>query len=123
MNNEICNAIDKLAEKFGIAVNWGNENVVPYIQDLIARYSKLQIVHLGIWGVILVILIIASIIGVIFSLTDKIENDNISAVVLGFSVIGMILCALIFPLVLYNFMGWIFVPDMQFMEEVLKIIK
>lgn len=96
---------------------------MPYIQDLIARYSKLQIVNLGIWGVILVILIIASIIGVIFSPTDKIENDNISAVVLGFSVIGMILFALIFLLVLYNFMGWIFVPDMQFMEEVLKIIK
>ena len=123
MDNEICNVIDKLAEKFGIAVNWGNENVMPYIQDLITRYSNLQIVNLGIWGVILVILIIASIIGVIFSLTDKIENDNISAVVLGFSVIGMIFFALIFPVVLYNLMGWIFVPDMQFMEEVLKIIK
>ena len=70
MDNEICNAIDKLAEKFGLAINWGNENIVPYIQDLIARYSKLQIVNLGIWGVILVILIIASIIGVIF-FTDR----------------------------------------------------
>lgn len=40
MNNEIISVIDALCEKFGIAIDWGTENVFPAVQDLITRYTN-----------------------------------------------------------------------------------
>lgn len=134
MDNEICNVIDKLAEKFGLAVNWGNENIMPYIQDLIARYSRCQIINLGIWSLIMFTLMILCFVEIVYSLRSikkrkqvykdsiSIQEDDMSEANLGISTIGMILSAIICPFIYSNLMQWIFIPDMKFMEEVLKMV-
>ena len=37
---EINNAIDKICEKFGIMVDWTQQNVQPYITDSCERVCK-----------------------------------------------------------------------------------
>lgn len=134
MDNEICNAIDKLAEKFGIAVNWGNENVVPYVQDLISRYSKSQIINLAIFSVIILACMISCIIGIVYYVrsikrkqliykeNDTIQDDDANEAILMPSIVGIFFFGTIFPFVFAKLMNWIFVPDMEFMKEVLKMI-
>lgn len=45
MDKELCNVIDKIAEKIGIVIDWSNENVMPYIQDIMQRYRTMNIVN------------------------------------------------------------------------------
>ena len=38
VSDQIIQVIDALCEKFGIAVNWTGENVIPYIEELCGRF-------------------------------------------------------------------------------------
>ncbi len=38
MSEEIIKVLDNLAQKFGIAIDWTSQNVMPYVQDLVSRY-------------------------------------------------------------------------------------
>ena len=40
---EINNAIDKICEKFGVMVDWTQQNVQPYMTDLCERVCKYEI--------------------------------------------------------------------------------
>lgn len=38
MSEEIIKVLDNLAQKFGIAIDWTSQNVMPYLEDLASRY-------------------------------------------------------------------------------------
>jgi hypothetical protein len=40
MSEEIIKVLDNLAQKFGIAIDWTNQNIMPYLQELMGRYQK-----------------------------------------------------------------------------------
>ena len=40
MSDAIIKVLNELCDKFGIAIDWTSDNVVPYLQDLMVRYSK-----------------------------------------------------------------------------------
>lgn len=42
-SQEIINVLNYLGQKFGIAIDWTSENVVPYLQDLGARYIRYEV--------------------------------------------------------------------------------
>ena len=43
MSEEIIKVLDALGEKFGIAINWTSENVMPYLQQLCNKYITYEI--------------------------------------------------------------------------------
>lgn len=49
MGEEIIKVLDNLSEKFGIAVDWSSENVIPYLQDLSKRIVNYEIMKDFIW--------------------------------------------------------------------------
>lgn len=49
MSNEIIEVLDALAEKFGIAIDWTSQNVIPYLEQLCRRYINYEIVTSIIW--------------------------------------------------------------------------
>lgn len=44
MTNEIIKLLDELAKRFGIAIDWTSENVMPYLEDLFGRFITYNIV-------------------------------------------------------------------------------
>lgn len=40
MGDEVIKVLDHLCDKFGIAIDWTSANVMPYLQDLMARIVK-----------------------------------------------------------------------------------
>ena len=42
-SQEIINVLDYLCQKFGIAVDWTSENIMPYLEDLYARYISYEV--------------------------------------------------------------------------------
>ena len=44
-SSELIAVLDYLAKKLGIAIDWTNENVMPYLKDLTARFIEHEILH------------------------------------------------------------------------------
>lgn len=43
MSDQIIAVLDNLCAKFGIAIDWTSENVLPYVTELAGRYIKYEI--------------------------------------------------------------------------------
>ena len=63
-SQEIINVLDYLGQKFGIAIDWTSENVMPYLQDLCARYIKYEIFTSIAWMVAITVITLLIIIPV-----------------------------------------------------------
>lgn len=57
VSNEIIKVIDALAEKFGVAVDWTSENIIPYLEQLCDKYINYEIATSVVWIVFGVFLI------------------------------------------------------------------
>lgn len=59
MSDEIIKVLDNLAQKFGIAIDWTSQNIMPYIQDLVSRYitynNSIAIIQIVISVILIVI--------------------------------------------------------------------
>ena len=48
MSEEIIKVLNDLASRFGVAIDWTNQNIVPYLQDLMTRFIKLlSLIHIS----------------------------------------------------------------------------
>ena len=55
-SSQFIEVLDALCEKFGIAIDWTSQNVVPYLTDLAARIIIYEISTSAVWIVIAAIL-------------------------------------------------------------------
>lgn len=55
-SSQFIEVLDVLCEKFGIAVDWTSQNVVPYLTDFAARIITYEISTSVVWMVIAAIL-------------------------------------------------------------------
>lgn len=56
MSDQIIAVLDNLCTKFGIAIDWTSENVLPYVMELAGKFIKYEIVTSIAWCLIAIIL-------------------------------------------------------------------
>ena len=64
MSEEIIKILDDLGRRFGIAIDWSSENVMPYLQDLMSRYVNYEVMTSVVWIVVSLVAIIGCSIGI-----------------------------------------------------------
>lgn len=120
MSEEIIKVLDNLAQKFGIAIDWTSQNILPYLQDLMGRYISLQNSYAIIWIVISIIMIIGSIILIRICLKATKKPYNIDEDVIAWGLMLSIISIIIFVVVLFaNIFGLlqnIFAPEITILE-------
>lgn len=133
MDKELCDIIDKIAEKIGVAIDWSSENVMPYIQDIMQRYRTKSIVeNIIVMTVCAIIITICVIVAV--KITKGITNGSQNMVssiwfdadydaVSIFSMMTSIIIAISFLISVImlcgatgKLMGWLYVPEVEFLE-------
>lgn len=62
MSEEIIKVLNDLGNRFGVAIDWSSQNILPYLKDLMARFISLQNAKAIIWMVISLLVILTSII-------------------------------------------------------------
>ena len=62
VSSEIIEVLDYLGEKFGIAIDWTSNNVLPYLQTLVDKFIKWEISTSIVWIVIAAFVIVAMIV-------------------------------------------------------------
>lgn len=43
MSEEIIKVIDELGKRFGIVIDWSNQNIIPYLQELLKGLYVIKI--------------------------------------------------------------------------------
>lgn len=120
MSDEIIKVLDNLGQKFGIAIDWTSQNIMPYLQDLMNRFINLQNARAIIWIVIFSFLVIVTIILTIIYIKHlKKENEEYdipTAIFIG----AVILFGLAIPLIcnIFGLMQNIYTPEITLLEYI-----
>ena len=61
VSSEIFEVLDYLGEKFGIAIDWTSNNVLPYLQALVDKFIKWEISTSILWIAIAAFIIVMTI--------------------------------------------------------------
>lgn len=64
MSEEIIKVLDDLGDRFGIAIDWTSENVLPYLQNLMDRFITYNIAMNILYIAVCAIIIVGAIIGI-----------------------------------------------------------
>ena len=49
VSEQIITVLDNLAQRFGVVIDWSQQNVLPYVQELAAKYIKWEMLTSSIW--------------------------------------------------------------------------
>lgn len=75
VSDQIIKVLDEIGKKFGLAIDWTQNNITPYIQDLGQRIVKYEIFTSIAWIVIWSIVILSMVLIMIF-LHKKTKGTN-----------------------------------------------
>jgi hypothetical protein len=135
VSEQIIQVIDALCEKFGIAINWTGENVIPYIELLCSKLITYKIATSIVWIVVMALLSVGSIIATkkltpIFK--KGLEHDSHSwdcgwEIATGFAIAGLIILNLIVFIVItvqiMNIVQCVIFPEMYIFEYISSLIQ
>lgn len=114
---EILNA---LCDKFGIAVDWTSQNVIPYLQDLSTRLIEYEIIT-SVFN-IMIALVIVMVLGLIFKYLLKKDEDStgtfIAELLFGISVLFVVI---VVPVESYDIMEASYLPEKVIIEQIQKV--
>ena len=69
MSEEVIKILDDLSQRFGIAIDWSSQNILPYLQDLMTRLIQYKNVQAIMWIIISIIMFI--LVGIILRIMLK----------------------------------------------------
>lgn len=128
MSEEIIKVLDELGKRLGIAIDWNNQNIIPYLQELMVRFISFRNAQVIIWILISLISIGLGIFGLVklikWRKSDKYDTSYLSddGLIFGLSIIGAIVFILIFFVVLVCNLGGLFqniyLPELTVIEYV-----
>lgn len=126
MSEEIIKVLDNLAQKFGIAIDWTSQNIMPYLQDLMSRFIQYKNSISIIWIVIATILIIISIICIVklikWTKKDEYYDDELASMGIALTTIVMIIAICILIGNIIGLMKNIYIPEMIILNEIKSLI-
>lgn len=125
MSDEIIKILNALAEKFGIMVDWSQQNIQPYLQDLMYRVIQYNLAT-SVIGVIFCISIIAICLFIIkknnkkFRLDeyDCIEGSFLSLIYVIVSYILLIIFVILLLFEIENICQCVFLPEKIIINEI-----
>lgn len=129
MSSEVSEVLNTLGEKFGLFVDWSQQNAQPYIEDLIQRVAQYKIATNICGLVILALIITASTIMIIRFCKMKssgritVDNDEFEIGLMVVSAVCLIMGIIISIFVIQDIFKCYYIPEMVFIEELKSLIK
>lgn len=75
MSEEIIKVLDELGKRFGIVIDWSNQNIIPYLQELLKNFICYQNITACVWIIISIAIIISGVVMIKF-LNKWRKSDN-----------------------------------------------
>ena len=128
MSEEIIKVLDELGKRFGVIIDWSNQNIIPYLQELLKRYICYQNITACVWIIISIAITVGGVV-MIRSLNrwrksdDYDDYDDDILALLGY-IFSVFIIALGIGLIIGNMFGIIknvCMPEMVIYEYITNI--
>lgn len=131
MSEEIIKVLDELGNRFGIVIDWSNQNIIPYLQELLKRFICYQNITACIWITISIAIITGGIVMLKFlnkwrkseNYVSDYDSDDVTLAFLGY-IFSICMIALGIGLIIGNIFGIaknICMPEMVVYEYIKNI--
>lgn len=134
-SKEFKEIIDIVAEKLGVVIDWTQENIMPWITDILHRFVTFNIIVSVLTTAVTFAFLVLGIIIVVKFIKDYVsrkksilwDDDFSFPTLLGFIIIiaaamSTIISGLIFPDELQELLKWIVIPEFKVVEELTALI-
>lgn len=98
-NNQAVELLNVLCEKFGIAIDWTAQNVMPYLQELMGKIVNYELWTSVVWLIIFTVPFLASIIFFVHYIRKIMDHNNIDDVDITFLVLLLFVAIIFFILI------------------------
>ena len=130
MSEEITKILNDLGERFGIAIDWTSQNILPYLQDLMSRFISLRNTQAIIWIIISLIFILTTTI-IIIKMIKKLKkldknsysyDDKVFAYILIWMILGTIILGFLTALLcnIFGLIQNIYTPEITIIEYLVQ---
>lgn len=131
MSEEIIKVLDELGKRFGIVIDWSNQNIIPYLQELLKRFICYRNITACVWIIISIAITVGGVV-MIRALNEWRKSDNYNKdycndddmfVALGY-IFSVFITALGIGLIIGNVFGIIknvCMPEMAIYEYITNI--
>lgn len=75
MSEESIKVLDELGKRFGIVIDWSNQNIIPYLQELLKRFICYRNITACVWIIISIAITISGVVMIRF-LNKWRKSDN-----------------------------------------------
>ena len=114
---EMIKVLDYLGQKLGVAIDWSNQNALPYLEELAHKYINYEIATSIVWLIIGILILTLSIF--LFRKREKgVIDDYTSCSALCFVGAGTIIFFQVMDII-----KCIFLPELQIYEYLQYLMK
>lgn len=126
MSNEFSEALDALGERFGIVIDWTQQNIQPYVQDLMQRVVQYNLVVNIIISAISLTIFILGVYWVFKNVNNALSNSDDNAIsevkcILG--IICSVFCFIILAKTIPTIIRCCYLPEVVFIKELQQLLK
>ena len=131
MSEEIIKVLDELGKRFGIVIDWSNQNIIPYLQELLKRFICYRNITACIWIIISIAMTISGVVMIMFlnkwrksdNYDEDYCSDDVMLAAVGY-IVSICIIALGIGLIIGNMFGIvknICMPEMVVYEYIKNI--
>ena len=112
VSSQIIEVLNDLCMKFGIAIDWSAENVVPYAQELAAKFISWEIATSWMW---IVVGVVITIVGFILVLADY-KTGFSGGLIVSFGVVAIFVAVDVIAYQAYDIITCTHFPELKFYD-------
>lgn len=120
MSKEIIEILDYIGAKFGLAIDWTDENVLPYVEKLAEKYINYEIAISA--TIVIALVVIALILGILTGVL-YIKNYDGCIIVGILLLICFVIGIVVIPTEIADIIKCITFPEMQIYEYLSGLIQ
>ena len=121
MANEIIKVLDDLCNRFGIAIDWADANVIPYVEELMQKYISWEIaMSIATMAIPFVLFIIFCVAGVIANWMNGDLSVGAFSILAAVAAFVFIFCAIAETV---DIITCIYFPEKQIIEYIQLLIE
>ena len=123
MSKEVIEVLDALSERLGMSIDWTQNNIIPYLQEICNKYVNYEIATSIVWIVVgIILLIVAALVIKKIKTDNDLEDDEvfwltIIMVVCGVAGVWIVLTQVFDIVTCYTF------PEKIIIEKLIEIKK
>ena len=123
VSNQIIEVMDAICAKFGIAIDWTSDNIIPYVTTLIGKLVAFEIWTSVAWMVFMLIPVIAWVIFLKKTWADKHDDSDYAIPVEMCSVFGSGIVLMVFITQTMDIIKCVTFPELFVYEYILNFIE